>query len=58
VAVLVCGGFCMWRFWDVAVLVCGGFGRVAVLVLWRFESDTVESGVPSAESDGFSTPTC
>jgi len=40
VAVLGCGGFGIWRFWYVAVLVCGGFGRVAVLVLWRFESDT------------------
>jgi len=27
----------MWRFLYVAVLVCGGFGRVPVLVLWRFQ---------------------
>jgi len=30
VAVFVCGGFGMWRFWCVAVLVCGGSG------MWRF----------------------
>jgi len=32
VAVLVCGGFCLWQFWYVAVLVCGGSG------MWRFWS--------------------